>query len=61
MRLLLTLVMLASVGTDARRRTRSVTKVFLRPKLVHTVREEFLSFAIDDGLARRNWTGLDLG
>ena len=66
MKLLVLFVTLAAVA-DARRAPSdrrtvgSTAKVSLRPKLVHTVHREFLSFGIDDVLAKRNWSRLDLG
>ena len=46
---------------DGTRHGGSVAKVSLGLKLANTVEAEFLSFAIDDGLAKKNWSRLDLG
>ncbi|XP_043216716.1 heparanase-like [Amphibalanus amphitrite] len=61
MRLLLIAAALLATVSSVSSRAGSAAKVTLGPKLVNTVEREFLSFALDDGLAKKNWSRLDLG
>ena len=61
MRLLVPLLMLLVMVTSssAKRTAGSTAKAFLRSKLAGSVSREFLSFGIDAGWAKKNWSGLD--